>query len=275
VGRQVDGEVGGTSRTKKAWCMTRLASLTILVGVLVAAASCGRSGTSVSSMTTVPPKTNRPSEAPQTLNYSNCSDAQPCRIPAGTYALGPNEVVPGLTLTLPAGWTSPEMNYVNVIFAPPSPTQGRVSLWVDMSAVKSTGAGHGVTILNHVGQTPRDLVKWMTTNPDFSIVARPTRTHIGDITPATTLALGVSKTAHYGDSGCPANPRCADLFTRAGNGPDFYGIGGLEQVRLYVANSPDVGASFIVALDAPNHHDLINLTNAAAQIIHSIHERTP
>jgi hypothetical protein len=52
----------------------------------------------------------------------------------------------------------------------------------------------------------------------------------------TTLTLGISTSANYGDPECLANPRCADLFKdpKYWGSSDFYGIGGSEQVRLYL-----------------------------------------
>ena len=175
----------------------------------------------------------------------------------------------GLRLTLPPGWQSPEANTANVVLHPPGHPQQRLILFGGVSAVKSTGPGHGTTVLSQVGQTPEALVKWMTTDPDFTVVAQPSKVTIGPDISAVALTVGVSTTARYADPGCPANPRCADLFALGG---DFYGIGGQEQVRLYLAKTaayPD--AAFIVALEAPNHRALTQLTELAAPVINSMH----
>jgi hypothetical protein len=191
----------------------------------------------------------------------------------GTYTLGTNEVATGLQLTLPSGWQSPEANTVNVLFAPTAHPHERMALWLGVSAVKSTGPGHGATVLQHVGQSPHALVRWMTTNPDFAIIAAPAKATIGPGTPAVALTIGVSTTARYGDPGCPSNPRCADMFTSNGLSPeDSYGIGGHEQVRLYLARTTAYpGGAFVIILDAPNHHALNQLTTLATPIIHTIH----
>ena len=46
---------------------------------------------------------------------------------------------------------------------------------------------------------------------------------------ATGVVLVISKTARYGDSQCPANPRCADLFTRR-DSAEYYSIGGASEI---------------------------------------------
>src|SRR5262245_7900315 len=163
-----------------------------------------------------------------------CSDDNPCQYDAGTYLLSLGEVLPGLQLTLPADWSSTE-NWVGELkLVAPGHADDLLRFWVDMVAVKSSGDGHG-TVLNDVGTSPRDLTRWLTTNPDFHIVTGPRATTIGDRIPVLTLSLNVSKTADYGDPGCPPNPRCADLFTRPDLwGPNVYGIGGDEEIRLYI-----------------------------------------
>ena len=78
----------------------------------------------------------------------------------------------------------------------------------------------------------------------------------------------MSPKARYGDAGCPADPRCADLFALGG---DYYGIGGREEVRLFLAESAAYpGAAFIVALEAPDHDALTHLTEIAAPVIDSM-----
>jgi hypothetical protein len=90
----------------------------------------------------------------------------------------------------------------------------------------------------------------------------------------TTLALGVSSSARYGEPECPANPRCADLFKDPKYwGPDdAYGIGYPEQARLYIGTIRVAGAphTMFVALDAEDHSKLVRLTAAAKSIIASL-----
>ena len=54
--------------------------------------------------------------------------------------------------------------------------------------------------------------------------------------------------------------------------PGGYGIGGDEQVRLYLGTIKVSGSphTFLVALDAADHADLLRLENAAKPIIGSV-----
>jgi len=200
-----------------------------------------------------------------------CSGS-PCPITAGTYRLGPGTVLPGLEVTVPAGWLSTENTPGELTLVPPGQPDNALKLWLDMVAVKSSGTGHGTTILKNVGTTPKALISWLTHDPDFLIVSKPAQATIGGIT-MTSLVVGVSRSANYGDPGCPANPRCADLFTNSYWGSsNFYGIGGDEEVRLYLATIQIAGRphTFFVALDAGDHAGLARLAQAAGPVIQSM-----
>jgi hypothetical protein len=140
-----------------------------------------------------------------------------------------------------------------------------------MLAVKSTGPGHGTTILTNVGTTPDALLAWLTRNPDFRIVSRPAPATIGQDTKMLTLVVGVSRSANYGDPACPANPRYADLFTNR-QWSDFYGIGGDEEVRLDLGTIRLSGSphTLMVALDAGDQYGLRHLEKLAEPIIGSV-----
>ena len=89
----------------------------------------------------------------------------------------------------------------------------------------------------------------------------------------TSLVVGVSRSSNYGDPGCPANPRCVDLLTNGYWGSsNFYGIGGDEEVRLYIGTIQISGTphTFLVALDAVNRADLLRLEKAANPIIQGV-----
>jgi hypothetical protein len=206
---------------------------------------------------------------PPTLR-GGCSYSSPCRYRAGKYQLGNRGVLPGLRVTLPRGWSSTENDRGEFNLVPPGHGDERLFVWLDMFAVKTSGPGHGTTILKNVGRRPQDIVTWLTHNPDFMVVAQPTRARIAGKLRSTTLSVGVSATAKYDDPGCPSNPRCADLFTNATYwGGNFYGIGGDGQVRLYLAAMKRNGHShtFYIALDASNHANLLRLTQTAKPII--------
>lgn len=204
----------------------------------------------------------------------DCSDTAPCPLHAGAYRV-PNEgVLGGLTVTVPRGWSSPEDSPSEFALRPSGHPSQRLAVWLDVSALKSSGRGHG-TVLTKVGTTAAGLTNWFTHDPDFQIVSRPSSTTVGRGIDATTFAIGVSTTADYGDPNCPANPRCADLVRnpttwRAG---DDFSIGGTEQVRLYLAaikSNGSIAHTLTIVLDAPDHAQLVQLTNAAASIIASI-----
>jgi hypothetical protein len=156
---------------------------------------------------------------------------------------------------------------------PPGQPNDGLKFWLDMVAVKSSGAGHGTTILTNMGRTPSALTAWLTHNPDFLIVSKPAPATIGRGIKMTSLVVGVSRSANYGGPSCPANPRCADLFTNNYWGSsNSYGIGGDGEVRLYLATIQISGSprTFLVALDAVNHADLLRLEKAANPIVNSV-----
>ncbi len=140
-------------------------------------------------------------------------------------------------------------------------------VWIDMSAVKSTGEGHGVTVLEKVGRSADSLLSWVDHNRDLKVSKAISRTIAG--LPMTARVVSASPSAQYGDPGCPSNPTCADLFTRVGlRGSNFYGVGGTEQVLVYFGSLP-TGMSFMVALDS-TEDGLKQLTAEAAPIIASL-----
>jgi hypothetical protein len=137
-----------------------------------------------------------------------------------------------------------------------------------MRAVKSTGRGHGTTVLTNVGKTPSALVRWFTTNPDFRVLASPTRASIGHV-PMTTLVIGVSSTARYGDPHCPPYPHCADVFTNPTyQHGDWLGIGGNEVLRLFLGKTSQ--GTVTVGLDAGNPTGLKHLETVAKPLLNSV-----
>jgi hypothetical protein len=241
--------------------------------MMVALAACQGSGAGTASPAAsrsgTPSHTARP--AVRTL-AAGCTHNRPCmNITAGAYRLGSGTLLPGLELTLPAGWSSTGTIPTQLNLMPPGQPDDFVDFWLDMVAVKSTGPGHGATILTNVGTTPSALLAWLTRNPDFLIVSRPAPATIGQDIKMTSLVVGVSRSANYGDPACPSNPRCADLFTHR-KWSDSYGIGGDEQIRLYLGTLQISGSphTFMVVLDATDHADLLRLENAAKPILGSV-----
>jgi hypothetical protein len=205
----------------------------------------------------------------------DCSVSSPCHLQAGTYQLGSWAVLPDLQFTVPSGWSSGEDSTGELKLFPTSHPNEILDVWLDMRAVKSSGEGHGTTVLPTVGKTAGDLIRWLTTDRDFQTVSQPTGTTIGNQIKATTIAIGVSTHANYGDPGCPANPRCADLFRNplTWQPGDWFGIGGTEQVRLYLApikSNSTIPHTLEIALDAPTHTRLQHLTSQVRHIIPTI-----
>jgi hypothetical protein len=203
---------------------------------------------------------------------STADNSPPCHFRNGTYRLGSGTVLRGLRLTLPRGWSSTENDQGELNLIPRGHPGDTLFVWIDMAAVKSTGPGHGTTILTNVGRTPAALVSWLTSNPDFQVVSPPKATKIARRIPATTLTMGVSAAANYGDPECPSNPRCADFFTRPvlwGSG--FYGIGYPEEVQLSLAaiKRGTHEHTVIVALDATNDADMAALRAATHSVVAS------
>jgi hypothetical protein len=243
-----------------------------VVGALLSACqSGGGSGTSsaagASASSTPRPSSASPAELP-----GGCTENAPCRFDAGTYSLGMRSVLPGMTLTLPAGWSSLENDEGELSLVPPGQPDDRLFVWIDLVAVKSTGPGHGTTVLTKVKPTPEGLIGWLTSNPDFTIVAKPAATTIAG-NPMRTVMLAVSRSAQFGDPECPANPRCAALFTKPGLwGKNFYAIGGEGEAWLSFGTIRTKATShtLILGLDALNHADLAKLAAAARPILQSI-----
>jgi 2-iminobutanoate/2-iminopropanoate deaminase len=207
----------------------------------------------------------QPATTPVRTLDATCNQGHPCHFAPGWYRLGLATVLPGLRLKLQKGWSSTEDWSGSLALYVNAAPHDILSVWLDMEAVKSSGHGHGTTVLHSVGKSPTDLVKWLTHNHDFQIVSPATATTLAG-NKATTLTVGVSKSARYGDKGCPANPRCADLFTNP-TWNDWFGIGGHEQVRLYLASIKTHGTphTLIIVLDAANAAQLQHLATAARQ----------
>ena len=201
-----------------------------------------------------------------------CTDSVPCRLARGMYRLSYGSVLPGSQLTLQHGWSIAANQSGALSLIPPGHPGARLFVWIDLHAVKSTGVGHGTTVLTHVGRTPARLVSWLTTNPDLLVVAPPRPTRIAGI-PGTTLTIGVSRSANYGDPGCPNNPRCADLFT-SHFWQTPYGIGGTEEVKLSLVRIKSAARqhTLFFALDAGTGTDnktLISLESIARSMVSS------
>jgi hypothetical protein len=187
---------------------------------------------------------------------------------SSTQVISTPAVITGLQVKVPPGWAINEDNPVNFVLNPPGDSNDFASIWLNMRAVKSTGSGHGTTVLTNVGTSPGELVRWFKTNPALRVLASPTQASISDA-PMTTLVIGVSPTARYGDPSCPANPHCADVFANtAYQHNDWYGIGGRETVRLFLGHTSQ--GTVIVGLDATDPTALKHLEMVAKPFLAGI-----
>ena len=176
-------------------------------------------------------------------------------------------VIPGLRVTVPAGWTINEDNPAAFEVQDQGGPPRTASIWLNARAVKSTGPGPGTPVQPNIGNTPGALVRWFTTTPDFRVVASPRRASIGHV-PMTTLVIGASSTARGSD--CSEDPHCADVFlsnpTHSHGG--IFGIGGNEVVRLFLGHTSQ--GTVIVGLDAVDPAALKQLETAADPFLNSI-----
>src|SRR5919202_1821479 len=134
---------------------------------------------------------------------------QQCGFDAGTYSLGSNSVLPGMKLTLPTGWSATENDAGELALVPPGQPDDKLFVWTDLVAVKSTGPGHGTTVLTNVKPTPEGLISWLTSNPDFTILAKPA---------ATTFA-GRETCSSVEDALLTARPACGRSSSCAASMP--------------------------------------------------------
>jgi hypothetical protein len=237
---------------------------------MVALAACQGSGAGTASPVAGRPAS--PAHAAVRTLAAGCTHDNPCQnITAGAYRLGSGTLLPGLELTLPAGWSSTGTGPAQLNLVPPGLPDDFVDFWLDMLAVKSTGPGHGTTILTNVDTKPSALLAWLTRKPDLRIVSKLAPATIGQDSKMTSLVVGVSRSANYGDPACPPNPRCADLFTNR-KWSDFYGLAGDEEIRLYLGTTQISGSphTLMVALDAGDQYGLLHLENLAKPVIGSV-----
>ena len=261
-------------------------ALAVAVAMAFFAAACGSAGTvpatSLRTSTSAAP-TSAPTPSPVASPVESaaaattpqplravCSGSSPCVLAAGTWVTsGASSFTPGLTITLPAGWQTDEQDAGEFNLVRTEHPDDALKLWKDVAPVTSDGT---TKLIAGIPRTQAGLTGYLRGNPDF-VVSKATDATIAGGLPATTYVVGVSKTAKFTDPGCPVFPHCADLLTDPDHwGPNVYGIGAPEVVRLYLAT---VGSGadahlFVVALDAPDEAELARFTAVAAPIIATI-----
>lgn len=197
------------------------------------------------------------------------------KIDPGTYiTTKPDGFFPGLTLTIPAGWSVTEADSGEIALHPSDRPDDAMRLWKDMVAVVTHNRGGKVGQPDEtVPSTAAGLVAWLTSTPEFDIVSPPKTVVIGQGITGKQLTLTTSSRANFGWNDCPDNPRCAAILTDPKHwGSNFYAIGGAETSRIFVTTRhyPSGDHTFFVALDALNAGELTSLAERAEPIIDSL-----
>jgi hypothetical protein len=195
-------------------------------------------------------------------------------IPAGTYVTGSDGFFPGLELTIPSGWTASETDSGEIALHPGDRPDDALLLAKDLAAVVTHNRDQKVgQVRDDVGVTAKELLDWLSTTSDFSILSKPARVTAGSSITGTQLTLAVSETANFAWDDCPDNPRCAAIFTDPRHwGSNFYAIGGDQVARIFIAtvNYPDGDHTLFITLDSPNRDELARFATAAEPIIQSL-----
>ena len=245
---------------------------TFALAVLFAALAAGCASSPGASPGPSAVSSSAPSATTANQLTSHCSDSSPCVLTAGTWITsGINAFIPGLSIMVAQGWSSPEADAGELKLIPADHPDDAVFLWKDVGAIESNGEQPKDLI--GVPRTPEGLTAAFQKNPDY-VVSTPSNTTIAGNVPALTYTLGVSPSAAYTDHGCPSYPTCANILRDPVHWlpTDFYAIGSPEVIRLYLAT---VGTStdrhtLVISLDATDPVELERLTLVAAPIIASI-----
>jgi hypothetical protein len=199
-----------------------------------------------------------------------CSPDAPCVLSAGTWTLtGQFSFILDMELTVPDGWQSTEQDAGEFNLWPLAHPNDHLFMVRDIAVVRSDGSMEQV---EGVSPTEDGLVRYWRQDPNL-VVSKPMATRIADGIDATSYVIRVSSKAKFKDPGCPAYPRCADLFTDPAHWEGgVYGIGAPAAVRLYFATIGS-GADehlLVIGLEGENPAALERLTADATPIIDSI-----
>ena len=202
-------------------------------------------------------------------------EGPPRAISPGTYiTTKPDGFLPGLTLTIPAGWSATEADSGEIALHPADRPDDAILLWKDVVAVVTNNrSGKVGKPLKGVGSTADALVKWLTSTSDFAILAKPKTVTVGDGVKGKQLTVTTSGSADFAWDDCPYNPHCAAIFTNPGHwGSNFYAIGGDEVSRIFVTtlHFPEGDHTFFVTLNAVSASDLAAFVSEAQPIIDSL-----
>lgn len=158
-----------------------------------------------------PSPTEAPSPGPIHLSVGCSPTVIRCQsLPAGTYVTtGNHAFLPGLVVTLPAGWSSSEQDAGEFSLHTVGDKNRNDSLlfWHDIVAVDHTGSRAA-----GVGTAPQDLVDFLVADPRL-IVSKPSATTIGNGLSALALTIRVDPAGPNDDpEQCPGDS-CANFLT--------------------------------------------------------------
>jgi hypothetical protein len=203
---------------------------------------------------------------------ATCSERSPCYLAAGTWVTaGTQAFIPGLTVTVPAGFVSVEADAGGVVLMAPVYPNDFIYLWKDIAAIESNGETRRV--LKDVPRTPAGLTESFRTNPDF-IVSAPTQATIAGGISGLTYVISVSPSAAYTSRGCLEYPFCVSILTDPAHwsSDHFLAIGDPEVIRLYLATvgTANDRHTFVIGILATDAEDLERFTADTDAIIASI-----
>jgi hypothetical protein len=186
-----------------------------------------------------------------TASTSRCQD-----LTAGTYATaGGHAFMPGLVVTLPAGWSSAEQDAgeFNLHAVGDTNLNDMLSFWGDIAVADQTGhpaAG--------IGTTPQELADFLANDPDLIVSERGTAT-IGNAIPAITLVMRVNPTGPSDDpADCPGD-HCAFPLTDPSHwdGPLGITVNSSEDPKLACPCSHAVRLYLASIGSASNRHTFV------------------
>jgi hypothetical protein len=173
--------------------------------------------------------------------------------------------LPGMRITVPAGWLSAEDTSIELKLLPPNSTDNdtpALRFWIDPHAsTPCTDVALPADI-----STPTKIVGWLRRNKNLTVSA-PRRAVLARGIDGLTVDLDDSSGAPRCDPTC-AGP-CLDyfLFEAPGSRTEPYGTGRGEPVRLYFAEIGPPAHLFVFDVDAPSPKALPGLAKVAAKIL--------
>jgi hypothetical protein len=253
------------TRRSRGWFIPVAAFVVVVVGAAVTVMMTGQES--------LPPASPTTTATPTALPIHGNEDPLMPIAPDTYLTTIPNGFFPGLRITIPDGWLLTTNNAGGLGFIQAGHPDDMLMIWKDMAAVTTNNRRQTTGELrNDVGRTADELIAYLTTSEDFTILAPPESVTLSGTLDGIQLTLTVSDTADFGDTDCPFDPKCADILTDPIHWDGPWGIGGDEAATIIISTINDgIGDhTLFVVLDASSQTNLARLTIAAEPIIHSI-----